>query len=258
MRRCLMGMAVGATLAIAASASAGASWDITGARVDTDGLGNLVDVTGSTGGALTIGARLASGWDAAYGSGSSVQAMSAANIAAVSGLGMPLADNTLTYFGFYAGSDGYFGVAFKNTTGSTITFDATFSRTNQALEGVQVAGSSTLGNYSAGSSGGNGTWSGLMTVAAGDTFYAVVAGFAGNVPMSIALSGVVDFGGTSRAVQYLSHDVYNPGTYTVAGSANGFTSNMQFAMFNIPVPAPVLLAAAGLVGAAAVRRRVLK
>jgi hypothetical protein len=258
MRRCLMGMALGATFAIGASASAGASWNITGARVDTTGLGNLVDVTGSTGGALTIGARREVGWDASSGVNRSVQTMSAGNIAAVVALGMPLADNTLTYFGFYGGSEGYFGVAYKNTTGSTITFDATFSRTNQALQGVQVAGSSTIGTYFTAGAGGNGTWSGIMTVAAGDTFYAVVGGFAGNVPMSVALSGVVDFGGVSRDVQYLSHNSYAPGTYTVAGSANGFTSNMQFAMFNIPVPAPALLAAAGLVGAAAVRRRMVK
>ena len=173
-------------------------------------------------------------------------------------LGVVLASNTLTYFGFYQGSYGYFGVAFKNTTGSQITFDTTFSRTNQALKGVQVAGSSTLGTYSSVGNGGNGTWSGLMTVAAGDTFYAVVGGFAGYIPMTFALSGVVDFGGVSRGVQYLSHNVYAPGTYTVAGSGNGFTSNMQFAMFNIPVPAPALLAAAGLVGAAVVRRRMVK
>lgn len=258
MRRCLMGMAVGVTLAIAAGASAGASWNITGARVDTTGSGNLVDVVGSTGGALSIGSPLSAGWDATYGTGSSVQTMSATNIAAVVALGMPLADNTLTYFGFYSGSEGYFGIAFKNTTGSAITFDATFSRTNQALEGVQVAGSSTLGTYSSGSSGGNGTWSGLMNVADGDTFYAVVAGFQGHFPMSLALSGVIDFGGVSRDVQYLSHNVYAPGTYAVAGSGNGYTSNMQFAMFNIPVPAPALLAAAGLVGAAVVRRRMVK
>lgn len=255
MRHRLTGIAVCASLAIAAHASAGASWNITGARVDTTGLGNLANVTG--GPDLTIGARLSAGWDNSYGAAQTVQAMSATNIAAVAALGLPLASNTLSYFGFYQGSLGYFGIAFKNDTGSAISFDANFSRTNQALKGVQVAGNSAAnnGNYDGAGNLGNGTWSGLMTVAAGDTFYAVIGGFAGNFPMPLALSGVVDFGGVSRSVQYLSHDRFAPGTYDVAGSGSGFTSNMQFAVFNIPVPAPALLAAAGLVGAAAVRRR---
>ncbi len=252
MRHRLTGIAVCASLAIAAHATAGASWNITGARV-ADGSGNLVDVTGGPN--LTIGARRSAGWDNSYGVGQDVQAMSATNIAAVAALGMPLADNTLTYFGFYQESLGYFGIAFKNTTGSTVNFAVSFTETNQALRGVQVAGSSNLGNYDSASGVYNGQWSGSMSVAAGDTFYAVIGGFPGWYPMPLALQGTVNFGATARDIQYLSHNRYGPGTYTVSGSGTGNTSNMQFALFNIPVPAPALLAAAGLVGAAAIRRR---
>jgi len=243
MRKSMIATAVVATAGLAASANAG-YFQVTGAAMD--------DVAIS-GGSFNLQAPANSGW-AASGVAESVTPMSVGNIASLGTIGLTgsLANNTFTYFSFNAGGLGYFGAAFKNTSGAAVSFDVNFSRLNQASEGVDVAGATSNGTYSSGS--GLGTWANsTLTVNNGNTFLVVFGGL--TVNNSPPIQGVVNFQAATN-VAYLNN---TGGTnWSNAATANGLTSNMQFAVYQVPVPAPVLLAGAGLVGAAALRRRMAK
>jgi len=153
-------------------------------------------------------------------------------------------NGTLAYFGFEgsATGPGYFGIAF---IGNGATVDFTMANANTASLGV----SSSFG----GAFGGN-------------TFETAGAGIA----TTVGVNYVVTFGGTTVGsqmgagtvsdsglnVRYLS---WNGSSWATVGSANGATSSsLNVATYSVPVPAPALLAGAGLVGAAALRRRMAK
>jgi len=243
MRKSMIATAVVATAGLAASANAG-YFQVTNAQA----FGGTTNGNIGTG-SFELGAVGNSGW-VASGVAQSVTPMSGGNLTTLTTIGLvgALANDTLTYFSFHNSGLGYFGVAFKAT--SSITFDVNFAQLNQASEGVDVTGGSSNGTYS---TSGGGTWANSsMTVSNGSTFIAVFGGLTvNNTP---AITGVVNFG-AAQNISYLSHDGTN---WTSLGSGNGTTSNMQFAVYQVPVPAPVLLAGAGLVGAAALRRRMAK
>jgi hypothetical protein len=244
MKKSLIGLGVIAAMAVGGAANA-SYWTITNAQIDD---GTTTQSVG--GGTFTLGAAALGGW-VGGGAAEQSQALAGANLTAVTGLiGSSLADNTLTYFSFYSGSLGYFGVAFKNTHATSAkVLDFDFTRLNQATEGVYVAGATNNGTYNPSSAGGRFSFD-AITVNAGSTLYVVMGGFVDqNNP---SLQGTVNFN-EATAVSYLS---YNGGSYTSTASASGaLTSNMQFAVFTIPVPAPALLAGLGLAGALALRRR---
>lgn len=240
MRKSMIATAVVATATLAASANAG-YFSITNAQV------NGVNIAG---GAFTIDAPTNAGW-VASGVAQSVTPMSVGNIATLSTIGLvgALANDTITYFSFDSGGLGYFGLAYKST--ATTNLDINFSQLNQASEGVDVTGGSSSGTYNSGSAGGS--WANSsMTVNNGSTLLVVFGGLVVN--NSPAVQGVVNTG-SNTAVTYLS---FNGTNWVSVGSGSGTTSNMQFAVYQVPVPAPVLLAGAGLVGAAALRRRMAK
>ena len=243
MRKSMIATAVVATAGLAASANAG-YFQITNAQMDGSNI---------SGGSFTLEAPTNGSWTAS-GVAESVTPMSAGNVTSLGTIGLTgsLANNVFTYFSFDVGGLGYFGAAFKNTSGAAVTFDVNFSRLNQATEGVDVTGATSSGTYSSGS--GLGTWANsALTVNNGSTFLVVFGGLAVN--NSPPVQGVVNFQAAST-VAYLNH---TGGTnWSNAATANGLTSNMQFAVYQVPVPAPVLLAGAGLVGAAALRRRMAK
>ena len=243
MRKSMIATAVVATAGLAASANAG-FFQVTSASID----GSAV-----AGGSMTLNAAANTGW-VSSGVAESVTPMSGANTTTLTTIGLTgaLVNNTLTYFSFANSGLGYFGVAFKNTSGSAVSLDINFSRLNQASEGVDVTGGTSSGTYNSGS--GLGTWANAaMGVNNGSTLLVVFGGLTvGNSP---PIQGVVNFN-SATSVSYLSH---SGGTsWSSVGSGSGLTSNMQFAVYQVPVPAPVLLAGAGLVGAAALRRRMAK
>jgi len=237
MKKSLMSLGVVAAMAVGGAANA-AFWSITNAQIGAS------PVTG--GPSFTIGAAANTSW-VGGGDAGERNTLDGANLASVQALFTPAA-NTLTYFSFYKNSVGFFGVAYSNTTAGNVGLMVDFTGLNQATEGVYVAGG-TGGTYDA--NFGLGKFSGGVTVAAGETLYIVLGGFADqNNP---DLQGNVQFN-SATAVSYLSYN-HAGGVYSQVASGNGLTSNMQFAVFTIPVPAPALLAGLGLAGALALRRR---
>lgn len=240
MRKSMIATTVVATAGLAATANAG--WfQITNAQIDGGNIGS---------GSMTLTSAANAGWTPS-GVAQSVTPMSAGNVTTLSTIGLTgsLTANTLTYFSFENSGLGYFGVAFKNTSGSVVSLDINFSRLNQASEGVDVIGATSSGTYNSGT--GQGTWAnGALAINNGSTFLVVFGGL--TVNNSPAIQGVVNFT-ANTSVEYLSHG--GGTTWSVTGSGSGLTSNMQFAVYQVPVPAPALLAGVGLLGAAAARRR---
>lgn len=162
----------------------------------------------------------------------------------------------LTYFGFDTGggAPAFFGFIYQ-TAGAGEQFSWNFSNASSANVANGVFASADLG-YTGGTGVGNG-WSGnsffgsVTSTGAGEIYLGIFAGMQAD-----DFIGGANVSDTTFDVRYLSHDGTN---WTVAASANGATSsNLNVATYNIPVPAPVLLAGAGLIGAAALRRRMVK
>jgi hypothetical protein len=238
MKKSLIGLGVIAAMAVGGAANA-AFWSVTNAQVD--------GVAVVPGGTVTMQAAANVGW-LGGGTTQTSQALAGGNLTSVQGLvGSVLADDTITYFSFSAGSLGYFGVAYKNTAAGSVNLGLDFTRTNQATEGVYVAGATTTGSYDA--TGLGQFSSSQLTINSGNTLYVVLGGFTDQ--NSPPLQGTINANADTN-IQYLS---FNGSAYSSVASGNGLTSNMQFAVFTIPVPAPALLAGLGLVGALALRRR---
>ena len=70
------------------------------------------------------------------------------------------------------------------------------------------------------------------------------------------LSDGVSSGGAAFAISYLNWG--GSGYSEVASAGTATSSGLNTALYAVPVPAPALLAGAGLVGAAALRRRMAK
>ena len=180
-------------------------------------------------------------------------------------LGTAIGTDTLSYFGLSNGmSDGYFGIAFRASAEITLTINLNANSNNRGIftgiatdaggmTGWEVS-TSPVGTYGdAGASGG--IWSGnSIALAAGDLLVGIFAGLGvgSNVEGAVTrFSGLSTFN-----VQYLDFDGSN---WSAIQSSTGHNaSQLNIATYSIPVPAPMLLAGAGLIGAAALRRRMVK
>jgi len=251
MKKSMIATAVVATAGLAASANAG-YFTIQSAAVSGQSATNLTTPTGSyspgnSSAAFNLELNGASASDAGaasytgtagtvYTSLTNTNATSIASAIGLSGNG------TMAYFGYEDGAagPGYFGIAFIGN-GSTIDFN--MGQANFALAGVHtnLTGSQFVGN----------TWIDSVSTTAGQAYVAIFANT--QVGSQMGAGSVSD---TSFNVRYLDFD----GTsWNTVGSANSVaSSSLNFATYNVPVPAPALLAGAGLVGAAALRRRMAK
>ena len=189
--------------------------------------------------------------------------MTQADAAAVFSLigGSGLASDTIHYFGMEssAGGPGFFGFLFKAT--DQVSLNVNLFNNFGSTPGSGVLTAVSTDNF-ASVAGQWGTYAGgqfsstsPLTINAGEEVFAIFANLAAGAEVSgsiARLSGNL----TNFGVNYLSYDGSN---YVSAGSATGATgSNLNIAAYTIPVPAPALLAGAGLVGAAALRRRMAK
>jgi len=249
MRKSMIATAVVATAGLAASANAG-YWAIAGANYANGGaptnlpisqLDNQVSTyvsttfSGSSGNQLLISQSDASG--------------------VLTNLGVSLSNNTLTYFGFEntTSGPGFFGVAFKNTSGSSYFLSMTAgSQAAGGTEGVLTTHSGSVGGFGS-------SWSGAATVTNGTTMLVMFGGLNVGVSFQFQVESVTSSGGPGGANFDISYLNWGGASYSVAASAtNAGTSGLNTALYQVPVPAPVLLAGAGLVGAAALRRRMTK
>jgi len=161
----------------------------------------------------------------------------------------------LRYFGFDSGggAPAYFGFAYVATGGENFSWSFAGASAANAANGVFASADTGYSNGSGLSNGWLGTAfvGNLSGLTAGQTIIAIFAGM--GVGDVIGGANVSD---TTMNVRYLS---YTSGAWNVVASADGASSsNLNFATYQVPVPAPVLLAGAGLVGAAALRRRMAK
>jgi len=249
MKKSMIATAVVATAGLAASANAG-YFTIQSAAVIGSSLTTPTGVytSGNSSTAFNLDLNGASATDAGAasytGTANSSYAITdtAANTIA-SSIGLS-GNGTMAYFGYEDGlsGPGYFGVAFIGN-GSTVDF--TMNNAHQAQAGVHT----NIG----GVFGGN-TWetagAGISTTA-GQAYVAIFANMAVGNQM-----GAGSVGDSSFNVRYLDFD---GSSWSTVASANGVSSSsLNFATYNVPVPAPALLAGAGLVGAAALRRRMAK
>jgi len=192
--------------------------------------------------------------------GNTGKTLTAAEFTAVQSIGF--AANTLTYFSFQEGGLGYFGVAYNNSSGSSTNFnvnltasnntDGVFSGSRLNSAGAGVA-ATAFGSYNVATRQFSTT--SPLSVADGETWITVFAGLASNGTGTVSGS-VADTNATNFAISYLSWNGSSWDTYTPAGTY--YSSNLNVATYAVPVPAPALLAGAGLVGAAALRRRMAK
>jgi len=177
------------------------------------------------------------------GSASNAYVLSQANAnAIVTAIGLT-GNGSLAYFGFdtNGSTPAYFGIAFIGHGG---TVDWTMGNAHLASLGVYSSFASQFG--------GN-TWetagAGIATTA-GVNYVAIFAGVAAGSQM-----GGGQVSDTGINVNYLS---YSSGWSAVGTATGASSSSLNYATYQVPVPAPVLLAGAGLLGAAAVRRRFAK
>jgi len=161
----------------------------------------------------------------------------------------------LRYFGFDSsgGPPAYFGFVYQAVGGENISWNFAGASGANAAQGVFASADTGYGGGTGLANGWLGTAfvGNLSGLTAGQTILAIFAGMgAGDV---IGGANVSD---NTMGVRYLS---MVGGTWTAVASADGASSsNLNFATYQIPVPAPALLAGAGLVGAAVLRRRMAK
>lgn len=247
MRKSMIATAVVATAGLAASANAG-FWSISGANYTNGGNINLpvnrVDNQVSTYVSTTFS-----------GSAGTETALNSTDVTGVlTSLGVTLANNTLTYFGFEGSSagPGFFGIAFKNTSGSAFYLNMQAgSQSAGGSEGVLTTHTGTIGGFGS-------SWSSAATVTSGTTMLIMFGGLNVGVSFDFQTQSLTSTGGQGAAfaIEYLDWDGSAYAQLASAGTATA--SGLNAALYQIPVPAPALLAGAGLVGAAALRRRMVK
>lgn len=244
MRRTLMGIGVVAAMAMAGGANA-FTWRIEGATAGGSSI---------AGGEFDMRAPVNNFFTANFGPGGNPQGTANLNQlqagTILSNLGVTLAVNTMTYFSWVDNAGrGYMAAAYENSKGANFT---------TSLAGISLgSGSQGLFSTNAFALVDPGFSTATVTVQSGRIFLMVMGGYPSGSPQ-ISLN----FGGASEAyaVQYLSRVNGSP-SWSVLASGNATTnqgSAMNVASYTIPVPAPVLLAGAGLLGAVALRRRVAR
>ena len=158
----------------------------------------------------------------------------------------------MTYFSMYdsVANRGYFGFVFEN--------NATARDLTVSMGNANLATGGVFTNYDGSNSGfGGGTFQsvfglfGQPQLAANATYIAIFAG----VPVGTEI-GAGTVSDQAFSLQYLD---WTGTGWNALHSAEGVTSSsLNYATYSIPVPAPMLLAGAGLIGAAALRRRMVK
>lgn len=243
MRKTLMAIGAVGAMALAGAANAW-SWDISGATAGG---------SDPAGGAFTMRLPVNDYFSSTFTAvgnpegTANLNQLHATNI--LSNLGVGLAVDTLTYFGWVDSQGrGYLGVAYLNAKGST--FDAFLAGNNWAGGERGLYSTNALGLVGDGSAGS-------ISINSGRTFLMVMGGYPKNSPEVTlnfnSFSG--DFG-----VQYLSQ-VNGSGAWSTVASGTATESEgsgMNTATYVIPVPAPVMLAGAGLIGGLAIRRRMAR
>ena len=174
-------------------------------------------------------------------------------VAAVGGGFSPAGNARLTYFGMEASASGpgYFGFLFQNNT-TARDLSVVMASANLAAGGVYT----NFDTQSFGFSGGGTTFQTLFggpspQLAANGVYVAIFAG----MPVGTEL-GAGTTSDNNFDLRYLEFDGSN--WATIQSGSNVNSSSLNYATYAIPVPAPALLAGAGLVGAAALRRRMAK
>ena len=181
-----------------------------------------------------------------------ISALNSADVTALNGISA--AADTITYFSYMDSSNkGYFGIIINTTVSRTLTISMTYNAGDGAAGGTK--GVLTNAGISGEFLGGGTFIDQNQAVTSGKTYYifgglANGSGFNGSVSNGTNETG--NFG-----IAYLSWN--GSGWTTMASLASGATgSAISVASYVVPVPAPALLAGAGLVGAAALRRRMAK
>jgi len=242
MKKSMIAAAVVAT-AFAASANAGYFVIANSAYTPTGGTPQSLSVPDLDAGTMAAGGGLT--YTGSAGGTVSLSNTDANTIATAVGNGniANLTNGTIYYFGFEASASGpgYFGFLFM---GNGADIDFTVANAHRATLGVHsnMGTSGFLGNTYGGDQN---------TTTAGQAYVAIFAGL--GVNQVLGGSTVSD---TNFNVSYLSFDGSN--WNSVASATNVESSTLNTAMYAVPVPAPALLAGAGLIGAAAVRRRMAK
>ena len=161
----------------------------------------------------------------------------------------------LTYFGMRQGAGtGYFAVVFQNNATArdwSVNIGQAASASNGVFVGADGYSDSVIGGgalvttmFQTGTPPTGG-------LAANGVYVAIFSGM--GVGNTIGGSNLSD---TNFDIHYLN---FASGSYSSVASLSGAAnSNINSATFQVPVPAPALLAGAGLVGAAAIRRRMAK
>jgi hypothetical protein len=248
MKKSMIATAVVATAGLAASANAG-YWTISGANYVNGGTNNI---------AVSSLENQVNTWVSANLPGSPLAQTNLSTTGvtnSLTNLNVTLADNTLTYFGFEDAvtGPGFFGIALKNTTGSTYYMNMTAG--SQAANGSEGVITSHTGTVIGGG------WGASIAITTGSTvlvmFGGLNAGQSFQYQAESVLSDGASSGGQAFAISYLNWG--GTGAYSEVASAGSATSSgLNTALYAVPVPAPALLAGAGLVGAAALRRRMAK
>jgi hypothetical protein len=243
MRKSVLAVAAVAAMGTMGSANA-AYWHITGANYNNGSNVNIGPVGG-----LTMNGQA---YDSSGLGGSSSTFTSNAATTTVLGAGalnITLANDTLTYFGYdQPGSLGSFGVAFKATSAINFLF-AGGPAASQGTQGV-LANQATI----SGASLAGGGFTADFAVAANTTLVVLFGGL--NVGSGFSMNISRTAGAANFSIDYLNFDGSN--YVSLAGASGATASGLNIATYSIPVPAPALLAGAGLVGAAALRRRMAK
>jgi len=182
-----------------------------------------------------------------------VNSLNAADVTALGGISA--AADTVTYFSYRDSSGlGYFGVIIN----STVTRTMNIAMLSNNGDGASGGTKGVLTNASAGASqsvsGGTFLDSGV-SIGIGKTFYVF-----GGLSNGDGFNGSVSRTGSTGATFGIAYLSWNgTGWTTMASLASGASgSSISVASYVVPVPAPALLAGAGLVGAAALRRRMAK
>jgi hypothetical protein len=143
--------------------------------------------------------------------------------------------------------------------GSSSTFTSN-AATTTVLSGLSITlANDTLGVLAnqatiSGASLAGGGFTGDFAVAANTTLVVLFGGL--NVGSGFSMNISRTAGAANFSIDYLNFDGSN--YVSLAGASGATASGLNIATYSIPVPAPALLAGAGLVGAAALRRRMAK
>jgi hypothetical protein len=161
----------------------------------------------------------------------------------------------ISFFGLHNTNDGldYFGFVLDNQTGSAVTLNLTSAFFTTGTNGAISNNANTMSAFVDPTYGAGYTVDTTgFSVGAGSADYFLFAGVGiGDV---VAMGGAVSPNSSIVAVQWLTTNYAVAYSDTTTG-VGGASVELGLVTNNVPVPAPVLLGGAGLLGAIAARRR---